>query len=100
MKGPEKENTGEGTGEGPENKADDDGLSEDMSFEQSLEELESLVDRLERGQLLLDESLELFEQGMKLARMCNRKLSRAERKIKVLIEENGRLRTDDLIEDE
>jgi exodeoxyribonuclease VII small subunit len=43
--------------------------------------------------LLLDESLELFERGMKLARLCNRKLSKAERKIEMLIEDNGRLKT-------
>ena len=96
MKKPENENEGES----PKNKAENEKLSEDMSFEESLDQLESLVDRLERGQLLLDESLELFERGMKLARTCNRKLSRAERKIEVLIEENGKLRTDNFIEDE
>jgi exodeoxyribonuclease VII small subunit len=63
------------------------------TFEESLDELEALVDRLERGQLLLDESLELFERGMKLTRICNRKLSKAERKIEMLIEDNGRLKT-------
>ncbi|MCQ6962354.1 exodeoxyribonuclease VII small subunit [Methanolobus chelungpuianus] len=68
-------------------------LEDDATFEESLEELEALVDRLERGQLLLDESLELFERGMKLARICNRKLSKAERKIEMLIEENGSLKT-------
>ena len=64
----------------------------DESFETSLDELESLVDKLEKGQLTLDESLETFEKGMKLARVCNTKLSEAERKIEVLIEENGKLK--------
>jgi len=64
----------------------------DQSFETSLDELESLVDKLEKGQLTLDESLELFEKGMKLARVCNTKLSEAERKIEILTEENGKLK--------
>jgi len=88
----------EDTGEGQE--GGDEEICDDMSFEESLDQLESLVDRLERGQLLLDESLELFEKGMKLARICNSKLARAERKIEVLIEENGKLKTDNFLEDE
>jgi exodeoxyribonuclease VII small subunit len=73
--------------------------SESISFEESLEELESLVEKLERGQLTLDESLGLFERGMKLARICNQKLSKAERKIEILIEENGNLKTETFIEE-
>lgn len=76
-----------------------DGSLDDATFEESLEELEALVDRLERGQLLLDESLELFERGMKLARVCNRKLSKAERKIEMLIEENGSLKAGPFMEE-
>jgi len=60
-----------------------------LSFEESLEELETLVEKLERGQLTLDESLETFERGMKLARLCSQKLTKADSKIEQLIEENG-----------
>ena len=67
---------------------------DDLTFEQSLEELEILVDKLERGQLPLDESLETFENGMKLARVCTEKLTKAERKIEKLIEKNGEFRTE------
>ncbi len=67
---------------------------DELTFEQSLEELEILVDKLERGQLTLDESLETFETGMKLARVCTEKLTKAERKIEKLIEKNGELRTE------
>jgi len=66
----------------------------DLTFEQSLEELETLVDKLERGQLTLDESLDTFETGMKLARVCTQKLTKSERKIEQLIEKNGELRTE------
>jgi exodeoxyribonuclease VII small subunit len=72
---------------------------EAMSFESSLEELESLVEKLERGHLTLDESLGIFERGMKLARVCSLKLSKAERRIQVLTEENGKLRTENFIEE-
>ncbi len=72
---------------------------DEMSFESSLEELESLVEKLEKGQLTLDESLGIFERGMKLARVCNQKLSKAERKIEILIEENGKLKTESFIDD-
>lgn len=72
---------------------------DDVSFEISLEELEYLVEKLERGQLTLDESLGLFERGMKLARVCNHKLSKAERKIEVLIKENGKLKTEKFIDE-
>lgn len=65
----------------------------ELTFEQSLEELENLVDKLEHGQLTLDESLDTFETGMKLARVCTQKLTKAERKIEQLIEKNGELRT-------
>ncbi|AFV23294.1 exodeoxyribonuclease VII small subunit [Methanolobus psychrophilus R15] len=78
---------------------DNEACEDETSFEESLDELEALVDRLERGQLLLDESLELFERGMKLARICNRKLSKAERKIELLIEENGNLKTVSFMEE-
>lgn len=67
---------------------------DNLTFEQSLEELEILVDRLERGQLTLDESLETFENGMKLTRICTQKLTKTERKIEKLIEKNGELRTE------
>ena len=76
----------------------DDVINDDMSFEYSLDELESLVDKLERGQLTLDQSLETFERGMRLARVCNKKLSEAQRKIEILVEDEGRLRVEDLTE--
>lgn len=66
----------------------------EMSFEESLVELEGIVDKLEKGQLSLDESLMLFEKGIKLVRECNDKLKNAQQKVEQLIEENGALRTE------
>ncbi len=60
----------------------------EMSFEESLTELEGIVDKLEKGQLPLDENLILFEKGIKLVRECNLKLKNAQQKVDELIAEN------------
>ena len=61
------------------------------SFESALEELEQLVERLESGDLPLDEALADFERGVKLTRECQQKLASAEQKVKVLMEEEGKV---------
>lgn len=54
------------------------------TFEQSMTELESIVTKLEAGDITLDDSLELFEEGIKLAKTCQKKLDDAEKKVKIL----------------
>ena len=56
------------------------------SFEDQLTKLEAVVERLERGDLTLDESVRLFEEGMKLSAACKKELEQAEGRIQVLIE--------------
>jgi exodeoxyribonuclease VII small subunit len=56
----------------------------DPSFEQLFEELEATVQKLEAGNLALDESLALYERGMQLARTCNERLDRAELRLREL----------------
>ena len=58
------------------------------SFEASLEALERIVQELERGDLPLEKSLELFEQGIGLSRQCQDRLNQAERRIEVLLRDN------------
>ncbi len=58
--------------------------SNSQNFETSLEELERIVRELERGDLPLEKSLELFEQGVKLSRACQERLNEAERRIEIL----------------
>ncbi len=58
------------------------------SFESSLEELERIVGELEQGELPLERSLELFEQGVKLSRECQDRLNQAERRIEVLMRDS------------
>lgn len=55
------------------------------SFETSLASLERIVRELERGDLPLEKSLELFEQGVRLSRECQERLNEAERRIEVLL---------------
>jgi len=57
------------------------------SFEESLQRLESIVDRLERGDLELEDALATFEEGVKLTRSCASRLEDAERRIELLVRE-------------
>jgi exodeoxyribonuclease VII small subunit len=54
-------------------------------FEQALEELEGLVERLERGDLPLDEALKAFERGVALTRHCQASLQAAQQKVEILL---------------
>jgi exodeoxyribonuclease VII small subunit len=58
------------------------------SFEASLEALEQIVRQLESGDLPLEKSLELFEDGIRLSRQCQDRLNQAERRIEVLLRDN------------
>lgn len=62
--------------------------AQSRSFEASLEALERIVQQLETGDLPLEKSLELFEQGIKLSRECQERLSQAERRIEILLRDN------------
>lgn len=62
-----------------------------QNFEQSLTDLQTLVERLESGELSLEDSLSTFEQGINLTRECQSALSQAEQKVQVLLERDGQL---------
>ena len=64
------------------------GQEQGRSFEASLEALEQIVRQLENGDLSLEKSLELFEQGIRLSRECQERLSQAERRIEILLRDN------------
>jgi exodeoxyribonuclease VII small subunit len=67
------------------------------SFEERLTALEMVVERLERGELSLDESVRLFEEGVKLSDACKKELEEAEGRIQVLVEKgNGGVKVVDL----
>lgn len=60
---------------------------ETQTFDASLRELEKIVKKMEEGDLSLEESLKLFENGVKLSRQCREKLDRAERRIEILLKD-------------
>jgi exodeoxyribonuclease VII small subunit len=64
-------------------------------LEKSLAELESIVEKLEAGDLTLDESLKQFERGVQLTRHCQTALRKAEQKVDILLKKNGLSNTDD-----
>jgi len=56
-------------------------------FEDALSKLEKIVGKLEEGDISLEESLKLFEEGIRLSRLCNQKLDEAERKVQILVKD-------------
>ncbi len=59
------------------------------NFESDLQELENLVEKMEEGELSLEESLVHFERGIALTRSCQKALTEAEQKIQILLAEDG-----------
>ena len=68
-----------------------------MDFEKKLGRLEEIVQKMEKGEIALEESLKLFEEGIKLSRDCHTRLNEAEAKVKKLvgIDANGKPITED-----
>jgi exodeoxyribonuclease VII small subunit len=65
------------------------------TFEESLKQLEKIVDQLERGDLPLEESIRLFEEGVRLSTACKQELDVAEGKVQILMKErDGSMRTE------
>jgi len=73
-----------------------------MDFEKKLGRLEEIVGKMEKGDLALEESLKLFEEGVKLSRECHQKLNDAESKVKMLVsmDQNGKATTTDFTAEE
>ncbi len=60
-----------------------------LDYEAAVSELESLVERLEQGDISLEDSLKLYERGVLLARDCQEALQAAEQKVQMLIQQSG-----------
>ncbi len=63
-------------------------------FEECLERLEKIVEELEKGEVPLERSLTLFEEGMQLSATCRKELEAAEGKVEVLLKQNGKLQAE------
>jgi exodeoxyribonuclease VII small subunit len=60
-----------------------------MDFEKNLKRLEEIVHKLEDGEIQLEDSLKLFEEGVKISRSCNSQLTEAEKRVKLLLSVNA-----------
>ena len=69
--------------------------NDEFDFEKALAELETLVERLETGDLSLEESLKDFERGVALTRACQKALAEAEQKVQILLSEEGKEKLED-----
>lgn len=72
-----------------------EGAMAEIKFEKAMKRLEQIVEELEKGELDIDKSLEIFEEGIKMSRICSKKLGEAEAKIEKLTkDEKGELITE------
>ncbi len=71
-----------------------------IDFESALKELESLVEKMEQGDIRLEDSLQHFERGVELTRQCQQALRDAEQKVQILLEKDGRAETKPLSDEE
>jgi exodeoxyribonuclease VII small subunit len=63
-------------------------------FEESLQRLEKIVAELEQGEVPLEKSLSLFEEGMHISTQCRKQLEQAEGRVEVLLKQNGKLQVE------
>ena len=66
-----------------------------IDFEEAINELEGLVERMEHGELGLEESLKAFERGIELTRQCQKALDEAEQKVEILTQKGGKLEAEE-----
>ena len=66
----------------------------EANFEETMKELEKIASELENGDLSLEESVEKFEEGMKLSKKCNDIIEKAEKKITILLQKDGKIEED------
>lgn len=64
-----------------------------LTFEEAMVQLEEIVEKLEQGDVPLEESIDLYQQGMKLSKLCHTKLKNVEKKMDTIMHEDGREET-------
>lgn len=72
----------------------------ELSFEEAMVRLEEIVDSLESGEFSLEESLKLYEEGVKLINICNSKIEKVEASVKILLNKDGELLEEDFVASE
>jgi len=72
----------------------------ELKFEEALEKLEAIVEDLEGGELSLDESMKRYEEGIRLSKLCSKRLEEAKKKVEILLKsDDGKLLTKALKEE-
>ena len=66
-------------------------MSKELKFEEMMGKLEEIVDSLESGDMPLDESLKKYEEGVKLLRLCRKRLDETKRKVEILVKKGNKL---------
>ncbi|KHE71663.1 exodeoxyribonuclease VII small subunit [Halobacillus sp. BBL2006] len=62
---------------------------EELSFEEAMEQLEGLVEKLETGEVPLEKAIQYYQEGMKLSKICNEKLGNVEKQMQQIMNEHG-----------
>lgn len=75
-------------------------MSEELTFEQAMEKLEEIVEKLEEGDVQLEKAIDFFQEGMKLSKFCHDKLQNVEKQMDQILRENGQLEPFTIQEDE
>lgn len=75
-------------------------MKSNETFEKNLEELETVASELERGNLSLEQAIEMFEKGIKLSKECSQKLDKAEKKINILVQGDNGLEEEEFLDKE
>ena len=68
-----------------------------LNFEEEMEKLENIVTELEKGELSLDDSVKKFEEGINISKECNKMLETAEKKISILLENDGEFEEENFV---
>ena len=73
---------------------------EEMNFEEAMQALEKIATELEKGELSLEESVSKFEEGIALSKKCSEIIEKAEKKITILLQKDGKLEEEDFTVEE
>ncbi|KPB03891.1 exodeoxyribonuclease VII small subunit [Bacillus sp. CHD6a] len=72
----------------------------EVTFEEAMKDLENIVEKLEEGDVPLEEAISFYKEGMKLSKLCHDKLSHVEEEMEQILKENGELESFQVQEDE
>lgn len=72
----------------------------ELSFEEAMEKLEKIVEKLEEGDVPLEKAINFYQEGMKLSKICSDKLNNVQEKVVKIVNEQGKLEPFDIQEDE